>query len=51
MQINEGESKEVTHSYQLDDKWKPENMSIIAFIYDNNGVMQTTTCEIINNNY
>ena len=51
IQINEGESKEVTHSYQLDDKWKPENMSIIAFIYDNNGVMQTTTCEIINNNY
>lgn len=39
--VNEGELKDILFTFQLDSEWKPENLSIVAFVYNNNeGVMQ-----------
>ena len=41
--IKEGETRTETFQYKLDnDQWVPENMSLIAFVYNNNGVLQVT---------
>lgn len=46
--IKEGETRTETFQYKLDnDQWVPENMSLIAFVYNNNGVLQVTKCPII----
>lgn len=38
------------YSYQLNDSWKPENMSVIAFVYNEvEGVMQVIEKPILNN--
>lgn len=38
------------YSYQLSDSWKPENMSVIAFVYNEvEGVMQVIGKPILNN--
>ena len=41
--IAEGEQKVVEFDYTLEsDEWVPENMAVVAFVYNNNGVLQVT---------
>ena len=48
--IAEGEEKNVTASAALKANWKPEDCSIVAFVYNDNGVMQAAKVKIINSN-
>jgi len=45
--IAEGGSKTVTHTAALKDFWKPENISVVAFVYNNNGVQQAAKGKVI----
>lgn len=46
-----GEEKAVMHeNVTLNEGWKPENLSVVAFVYDGNGVMQAAHCKVNNNN-
>lgn len=38
--INEGEDKDVSHSFAVEDGWNAENLSVVAFVYNENGVQQ-----------
>lgn len=40
--VNEGEWKECQLTFQPDAAWNPEHLSIVAFVYDNEGVLQAT---------
>lgn len=41
------EDTELTHRIDLDGRWNPENLNVVAFVYDNKGVLQAaeTTVE------
>lgn len=41
------EEKTVTSTYVLDEAWKPENMSVVAFVYNNSGVQQVVKVPVI----
>ncbi len=43
-----GEEQTFRYSYVLDEAWKAENMSLIAFFYDETGVLQVTKAKISN---
>ncbi len=46
-----GEQKELKHEdIVLNEAWNPENLSVVAFVYDDNGVMQAAHCNVNNNN-
>lgn len=45
--IAEAESKVQTFTYKLDEKWVPEHVSIIGFVYDDNGVVQVEKAPVI----
>lgn len=38
---------EKSYTYTLDDSWKPENMAVVAFIYDSTGILQATEAEVV----
>lgn len=38
--LAEGETRSVTHTLTLDAAWVPQNLSVVAFVYDDNGVQQ-----------
>ena len=40
--VDEGEAWSDKCSYILNEAWKPENMSVVAFVYDERGVCQVT---------
>lgn len=40
--VNEGEWKECQLTFQPDTAWNPEHLSIVAFVYNNEGVLQAT---------
>lgn len=40
--IGEGEQKERVLTFQPDAAWNPEHLSIVAFVYNNSGVLQVT---------
>ena len=40
--VDEGETWSDKFSYTLNEAWKPENMSVVAFVYDDRGVCQVT---------
>lgn len=46
-----GEQKVIEHkSLTLDAAWKPENLSVVAFVYnDNEGVLQAAQCKVVVN--
>ena len=45
--IKEGEKKEVVFDYTLEkEDWVPGNMSVVVFMYNNNGVLQVTKCPL-----
>lgn len=45
--IAEGQKKENTFHYTLDGGWVPKHVSIIAFVYNDNGVQQVNKVKII----
>lgn len=45
--IHWDEEKTVTYSAVLDEAWKAENMSVVAFVYNNNGVQQVIKVPVI----
>ncbi len=47
--LAEGEARSVSRTATIDSAWKPENMSVVAFIYNDNGVQQVTKTKLINN--
>lgn len=48
--IAEGAEKTVTASAVLKQNWKPEDCSIVAFVYNDNGVMQAAKVKVVENN-
>lgn len=48
--VNEGETIEREFSYSIPENWKPNDVSVVAFIYNNNGVQQVTKEKIIEEN-
>jgi hypothetical protein len=44
--ITEGESVDKTYTFQPDAAWKPEHLSIVAFVYNAEGVMQAARSEL-----
>lgn len=47
IQLTAGDAKETIHTITLDENWKPENVSIVAFVYNDNEVQQTTIESIL----
>lgn len=45
--ITWNEEKTVTNTYVLDESWKPENMSVVAFVYDDSGVQQVVKVPVV----
>lgn len=45
--IAEGEKKRVHHEYRLNTAWKARNISIVAFVYNDNGVQQAVKKALI----
>lgn len=45
--LGEGEQKVVSHSFVLDPAWNTEHVSVVAFVYDNNGVHQAVIAPVI----
>lgn len=45
--ITEGAEKTVTATTTLKSNWKPEDCSIVAFVYNDNGVMQAAKVKVI----
>ena len=41
------ESKTVTNTYTLDEDWKAEDMSVVAFVYNDSGVQQVIKVPVI----
>ena len=41
------ESKTVTNTYTLDESWKAEDMSVVAFVYNDSGVQQVIKVPVI----
>ena len=45
--VAEGETKTVVRTAGIETAWKPENMSVVAFVYNDNGVIQATKCRMV----
>lgn len=43
----EGEEKSVSYKVSEDDGWKTENLSVVAFVYDSDGVQQVVRKKVI----
>ncbi len=46
--LQEGESADNEYHLVMDDSWNPDELSIVAFVYNDNGVCQTTLFDVIN---
>ena len=44
--INEGETKQQTYTQPVDAKWNTANLSIVAFVYNDNGVEQAVKTKV-----
>lgn len=44
--VVEGETKEIDATFTLKTDWKPENCSIVAFVYNDSGVLQVTKAPV-----
>lgn len=47
--VTQGQLWERDYAYTLNDAWKPENISIVAFVYNDNGVVQATKVKLNTN--
>jgi hypothetical protein len=45
--INEGEQFIINFNQVLEEGWMPENMHVVAFVYNDSGVCQVTTCPVV----
>lgn len=45
--VAEGVSKTVTHTAALKEYWKPEDISVVAFVYNGSGVQQAAKVKLI----
>lgn len=36
----------LNHSIAINERWNPENLAVVAFVYDNNGVKQAAQCHV-----
>ncbi|MBR5086421.1 MAG: Omp28 family outer membrane lipoprotein [Muribaculaceae bacterium] len=45
--VQEGYSTLIDHSIILDEDWNPEKISIVAFVYNNSGVLQVTKAKLL----
>ena len=44
--VKEGETKTQTYQQTVDAKWNTENLSIVAFVYNGNGVEQAVKVKV-----
>ena len=47
IEVKEGGDVKKSYSIQLKDEWKPENMSVVAFVFTNSGVQQTEKVSLL----
>ena len=47
LRVDEAQTLQTTFSQTLDAAWVPENMHVVAFVYNDNGVCQVNTCTVI----
>lgn len=47
--VREGEQKTLYFTYTLKSEWVAENMHVIAFVYNDNGVQQVTKAKVVGN--
>lgn len=47
--LGEGESVTNTFTYNIPTDWNPENVSVVAFVYNDSGVQQVVKSAIMNN--
>lgn len=45
--VAEGENATLTFTYTIKEDWKPENMSVVTFIFNNSGVLQAAKAPLI----
>lgn len=49
IKTGDGEKATATYTVNVDDSWKAENISVVAFVYnDNDGVLQATKKHVVN---
>ncbi len=48
VEVQEGYTVSNNHLITLSDEWKVENLSVIAFVYNNSGVLQVTKTKLLN---
>ena len=46
--LQQGEQKTASYTQQLSDEWNAANVSVVAFVYDDSGVLQVCKQKIIN---
>lgn len=44
--VEEGFTIEREHSFTIDSEWIPDNLSVVAFVYNDSGVMQVTKTKL-----
>ena len=49
VEVQEGYTVSNNHLITLSDEWKAENLSVIAFVYNDSGVLQVTKTKLLNN--
>ena len=47
--VAEGQLWEHDYTYTLNDTWKSENLNVVAFVYNDNGVVQVTSTKLKSN--
>lgn len=47
LSINEGQEITVSHTATLKEHWKAEDMSVVAFVYNDNGVQQAAKVKVM----
>jgi len=47
--VEEGQLWKHEYTYTLNDAWKPENLNIVAFVYNDAGVVQATSTKLKSN--
>lgn len=46
VKLSMNEPTTVSYSYAFNSKWNPEHVSVVAFVYNGSGVVQTAECEL-----
>ena len=46
--VKEGETTKKQYTYTLPEEWNAENVSVVAFVYNDNGVEQVAKKKIVN---